>query len=46
MISVVDAPEKIARAAEVVEEMMEEGLIVLSEVEFVRLVHSKTIAPK
>jgi PII-like signaling protein len=45
MISIVDAPEKIARAAEVVEGMMEEGLIVLSDVEFVRLVHPKTIPP-
>ena len=43
MISIVDAPEKVARAAEVVEGMMEEGLIVLSDVEFVRLVHPKTI---
>jgi PII-like signaling protein len=43
MISVVDAPEKIARAAEAIEAMMEEGLIVLSDVEFVRLVRPKKI---
>ena len=45
MIEVVDAPEKIVKAAQVVEEMMEEGLIVLSDADFVRLMRPKTIAP-
>ena len=44
MISVVDAPEKIAEAAEAIESMMEEGLIVFSEVEYVRLVRPKIVA--
>ena len=39
----VDAPEKIAQAAEAIEAMMEEGLIVFSEVEYVRLVRPKII---
>ena len=39
MISVIDAPDQIAKAAAVVEEMLEDGLIVVSDVEFVRLVH-------
>ena len=43
MISVVDAPGKIARAAEAIESMMEEGLIVFSDVEYVRLVRPKSI---
>jgi PII-like signaling protein len=43
MIEVVDAPDKIAKAAQVVEGMMEEGLIVLSDADFVRLVRAKTI---
>jgi len=45
MIEVVDAPEKIVKAAKMVEGMMEEGLIVLSDADFVRLVRPKTIAP-
>jgi len=44
MISVIDAPDKIAQAAEAVEAMMEEGLIVFSEVEYVRLVRPKPVA--
>ena len=40
MIAVVDRPEKLRRAAEAVEGMMQDGLIVLSGVEMVRLVHS------
>jgi uncharacterized protein len=40
MISVIDTPEKIAEAAAVVEEMLEDGLIVMSDVEMTRLVHS------
>jgi PII-like signaling protein len=38
MISVIDAPEKIAAAAEAIEEMLEDGLIVTSDVEMVRTV--------
>lgn len=38
MISVIDAPEKIAEAAEAVENMLEDGLIVMSDVDMVRLV--------
>jgi PII-like signaling protein len=45
MISVVDTPEKIAAAAEAIEEMLEDGLIVTSDVEIVRLVRGKTEAP-
>ncbi len=47
MISVIDAPEKIAAAAEALEAMLEEGLIVSSDVDMVRLVrsHAVTEAP-
>jgi len=41
MISVVDAPEKIAAAAEAIEAMLEDGLIVISDVRMVRLVRSR-----
>jgi PII-like signaling protein len=41
MVSVVDTPEKIAMAAEVVETMLEDGLIVVSDAEVVRLVRSQ-----
>ncbi|MBI1788557.1 MAG: DUF190 domain-containing protein [Acidobacteria bacterium] len=40
MIAVVDTPEKIQAATGAVEEMLEDGLIVLSGVEAIRLVHS------
>ncbi|HTS28718.1 MAG TPA: DUF190 domain-containing protein [Bryobacteraceae bacterium] len=40
MISVIDTPEKIAVAAEAVEEMLEDGLIVFSDAEIVRLQRS------
>ena len=43
MIEVVDAPEKIEKAAQAIEAMMEEGLILLSDADFVRLVRPKTI---
>ena len=36
-ITVIDTPEKIAAAAEAVEAMMQDGMIVLSDVEAVRL---------
>ncbi|HLY15667.1 MAG TPA: DUF190 domain-containing protein [Bryobacteraceae bacterium] len=41
MISVIDSPEKIAAAAEAIEEMLEDGLIVTSSVDMVRLVRGK-----
>jgi PII-like signaling protein len=40
VISVVDSAAKITQAVEVLEEMIEDGLIVISDVEVVRLVHS------
>jgi PII-like signaling protein len=43
MVTVIDAPDKIAAAAEVVEEMLEDGLIVLSDVDIVRLVRSHNL---
>jgi PII-like signaling protein len=47
MISVIDTKEKIVAAAEAIEAMLQDGLIVLSDVEMVRLVrsHSVTEAP-
>jgi PII-like signaling protein len=41
MISVIDAPDKIVAAAEAIEEMMEDGLIVTSEVEMTRLMRGR-----
>jgi PII-like signaling protein len=43
MLSVVDSPEKIRAAAEVVEGMLEDGLLVISDVDMVRLVRSLDI---
>jgi PII-like signaling protein len=40
MVSVIDTAEKISAAAQVVEEMLEDGLIVVSDAEIVRLVRS------
>ena len=40
MVSVIDTAEKISAAAEVIEEMLEDGLIVISDAEIVRLVRS------
>src|ERR1700733_4801749 len=42
MLSVIDAPEKIAAAADAIEGMLEDGLIVTSAVEIVRLVRGTT----
>ena len=39
MISVIDTEEKTTQAAEAVEEMLGDGLIVISDVDIVRLVH-------
>lgn len=44
MVSVIDTAEKIALAAQAVEEMLEDGLIVISDAEIVRLVRSSKIA--
>ncbi len=43
MVTVIDAPEKIEAAAAVIEEMLEDGLIVLSDVDIVRLVRSHQV---
>jgi PII-like signaling protein len=47
MVSVIDTAEKILLAAAAVEEMIEDGLIVISDVDMVRMVrsHSATEAP-
>jgi PII-like signaling protein len=44
MISVVDSPEKLAQAIDQVESMMQDGIIVLSDVDVIRLVHSQPVA--
>ena len=41
MLSVVDSPEKIAEAAAAIEDMLEDGLIVISDADIVRLVRSQ-----
>jgi uncharacterized protein len=43
MLSVIDTADKIAAAAEAVESMLEDGLIVISDVEMVRLIRSSKI---
>ena len=43
MLSVIDAPEKIAAAADSIEEMLEDGLIVISDAHIVRLVRSREV---
>jgi hypothetical protein len=40
MVSVIDTAEKIAAAAEAIEEMLEDGLIVISDANIVRVVRS------
>lgn len=45
MISVIESEEKLNQAAEAVEQMLEDGLIVISDVEIVRLVHSNETLP-
>ena len=39
MISVVETEEKLSQAAEALEEMLQDGLIVISDVDIVRLIH-------
>ena len=41
MIAVIDTEDKLIKAAEAVEEMLEDGLIVFSDVDMVRLIHSR-----
>ena len=41
MVAVIDTAEKIAAAAEAIEGMVEDGLIVISDAEIVRLVRSQ-----
>jgi len=43
VISVIDTDEKIAAAADAIEGMLQDGLIVVSEVDMVRLVRSHTV---
>jgi PII-like signaling protein len=43
MVTVIDSPDKIAAAADVIEEMLEDGLIVTSDVDVVRLVRSHKV---
>jgi PII-like signaling protein len=43
MIAVVEAEEKLSLAAEAVEEMLQDGLIVVSDVDIVRLIHSHSL---
>ena len=44
MISVIDTDEKIAAAAGAIEGMLQDGLIVVSDVDMVRLVRSHSVA--
>ena len=44
MISVVDSEEKLAKAINEVEAMMQDGIIVLSDVDVIRLIHSSPAA--
>jgi PII-like signaling protein len=44
MISAIDSAEKIASAAEAIEGMLEDGLIVISDADIVRLVRGQTVA--
>jgi PII-like signaling protein len=44
MISAIDSVEKIATAADAIEDMLEDGLIVISDADIVRLVRGQTVA--
>lgn len=44
MIAVVETEEKLSQAAEAVEEMLQDGLIVISDVDIVRLVHPHSLS--
>jgi PII-like signaling protein len=41
MISVIDSAAKIKQAVEIVEQMLQDGLVVISDVEVIRLAHSR-----
>ncbi len=43
MIAVVETEEKLSQAAEAVEEMLQDGLIVVSDVDIVRLIHPRSL---
>jgi PII-like signaling protein len=43
MVTVIDSPEKIAAASEAIEDMLEDGLIVMSDVEILRLIRSRQV---
>src|SRR5271157_2207197 len=43
MLSVIDSPDKIVAAAEAIEGMLEDGLIVISDADIVRLVRSQPV---
>lgn len=44
MISIIDTPEKVVEAATAIEGMMEDGLIVVSDADIIRLVHSRSLS--
>jgi len=44
MIAVIDVEEKLIQAAEAVEEMLQDGLIVVSDVDIVRLIHPHSLS--
>ena len=44
MITVVETEDKVNQAAAAAEEMLQDGLIVLSDVDIVRLIHSRTLS--
>ena len=44
MISVVDSADKLAKALNEIEAMMQDGIIVFSDVDVIRLVHSRPVA--
>ena len=44
MISIVDTPEKLIEASTAIEGMIQDGLIVVSDVDIIRLVHSHSLA--
>jgi hypothetical protein len=45
IVSIIDSAENVARVLPVVEEMMDKGLIAMSDVEVVRIQRSKTAKP-
>jgi len=44
MITVVDSAERLAQAVDQIESMMQDGIIVFSDVDVIRLVHSQPLA--